>query len=65
MSSPVQLKPQWEFLSSTSQQTSSAGQDVKKNPHALLIGMQIGVAIMQNNMEDPQKKKKLGCHMTQ
>ena len=29
----------------------------KANPHALLVGLQIGAAPMQNSMENPQKIK--------
>ena len=29
----------------------------KRNPHALLVGMQIGTAIVENNIEVPQKIK--------
>ena len=44
-------------LSSINQQT-SAGKDVKKrNPCALLVGMQIGVVAMGNSMEGLQKIK--------
>ena len=31
----------------------------KKNPNALLVGMQTGVATMENSMKVPQKVKKL------
>ena len=36
----------------------------KENPRALLVGLQIGIATMENNMEVPQKIKnrtKLPC----
>ena len=29
----------------------------KRSPHALLVGMQIGVASTENNVETPQKPK--------
>ena len=29
----------------------------KRNSHALLMGMQIGIATVENNMEFPQKVK--------
>ena len=29
----------------------------KENPHVLLVGMQTGAAILENNMEFPQKIK--------
>ena len=34
----------------------NVGKDVvKKNPHALLVGMQTGAASLEKNMEGPQK----------
>ena len=47
-----------EWLLSINQQTTSAGKDVQKGePFALLVGMQIGVATVESNMEIFQKIK--------
>jgi len=45
-----------EWLKSTPQET-SVGKDVgeKRNPRALLVGMQTGIATVENSMEFPQK----------
>ena len=39
-------------------QQTSVGEDVEKwNPIALLVGLQTGVATVENSMEFPQKSK--------
>jgi len=45
-----------EWLKSPPQET-SVGKDVgeKRNPRALLVGMQTGIATVENSMEFPQK----------
>ena len=46
------------MLPSINQQTTSAGEDVeKREPGALLVGMQTGSATVENRMEFPQKTK--------
>ena len=45
-----------EWLKWETQETSSVGEDVeKKEPHALLVGMQTGAATVENSMEVAQK----------
>ena len=40
----------------SNQQTTSVGEDVeKRDPSALLVGMQTAAATMENSMEFPQK----------
>ena len=47
-------------------QQTHLGKDVEKmDPHALLVGMQIGTVTTENNMEVPQKNKKRNCLMDQ
>ena len=64
-SETCRLKPQWDITSHLwewqaliNQQTTSAGEDVRKGtPSALLVGMQTGTATVENSMEFPQKPK--------
>ena len=58
------LKPQWditlylsEWLNSKRQENMLVRMWRKRKPHALLVGMQIGTAIVENRMEVPQKIK--------
>lgn len=47
-------------------QKDSKQQDVEKgNPHALLVGMQIGAPLVENNIEIPQNVKNRNYHMIQ
>ena len=58
-------RPQWdttshqsEWLKLTSQETTDVGEDAEKGqPCTLLVGMQAGVAALENIMEFPQKAK--------
>ena len=43
--------------SSRNQQASAGGDMEKREPCALLVGMQIGAATVENSIEDPQKIK--------
>jgi hypothetical protein len=36
----------------------------KRNPHTLMVGMQISTTIMENSMESPQKTKTAICSNT-
>jgi len=46
------------LLKSTTQETTGVSEDAeKKNPLALLVGMQAGTATVENSMEVPQKVK--------
>ena len=48
----------WFLLKAVILQTVSAGEDVEKaEPFALLVGMQIDAATVENSMEIPQKIK--------
>ena len=50
--------PLSEWISSKRTQITSIGKDVeKREPYALLVGMEIGAATMENSMEFPQKLK--------
>ena len=44
-----------EWLLSVNQQTASAGENAEGNPYALLVGLHIGAATVENSMELPQK----------
>ena len=47
-----------EWLPSINQQTTSVGEDVeKREPSALLVGLWIGAATVENSMEVSQKLK--------
>ena len=37
----------------------------KENPSTLLVGMQTGIATVENNMEFPQNTEKWNCLLTQ
>ena len=40
------------------QETTGVGKNMeKRNPHALLVGLQTGAAIVENGMDVPQKLK--------
>ena len=60
-------KPEW--LKLTTQETTGFGKDAEKEepsyPLTLLVGMQTGVATLENNMEAPQKVKKENYPMIQ
>ena len=49
---------QSEWLKSTTQEKTGVGEDVEKwETYALLVGMQTGVAAVENSMEAPQEIK--------
>ena len=66
-------KPQWdipshlsEWLKLTSQETTDVAKDAEKgNPFAMLVGMQSGVATLENSMEIHHKNKKQNYTRTQ